>query len=64
MPYSDGYYIRRYAVELKIPYITTLAAAEATCRAIESMREGEIAIRSLEEYYSEHFNELRLEDFR
>ncbi len=64
VPYSDGYYIRRYAVELKIPYITTLAAAEATCRAIESMREGEIAIRSLEEYYSEHFNELRLEDFR
>lgn len=64
VPYSDGYYIRRSAVELKIPYITTLAAAEATCRAIESMREGEIAIRSLEEYYSEHFNELRLEDFR
>ena len=64
VPYSDGYYIRRYAVELKIPYITTLAAAEATCRAIESMKEGEIAIRSLEEYYSEHFNELRLEDFR
>ncbi len=63
VPYSDGFYIRRYAVELKIPYITTLAAAEAACRAIESIKKGEIAIRSLEEYYSEHFNELRLEDF-
>jgi len=63
-PFSDGFYIRRHAVELNIPYITTLAAADAACRAIESVEKGRVSIRNLEEYYTEHFQELRLEDFR
>lgn len=53
IPYTDGYYIRRYAVDLGIPYITTLTAAEAAIKAIESVRKGEISVRSLDDYYSE-----------
>ncbi len=63
VPFTDGFYIRRHAVDLGIPYITTIAAAQAACRAIESVLSGEISIRSLEEYHRGHVHELRLEDF-
>ncbi len=63
-PYSDGYYIRRYAVELKIPYITTVAGAKAACLAIESVRKGKLSIKSLEEYHTTSTKELSLEYFR
>ena len=60
---SDGYYIRRTAVDLDIPYITTIAGAVAAVKAIESMGRKEITIRSLGEYHRDHMLELRLEDF-
>jgi carbamoyl-phosphate synthase large subunit len=60
---SDGYYIRRAAVELDLPYITTIAGAVAAVKAIESMENKEITIRSLGEYHRDHMLELRLEDF-
>ena len=63
MPFTDGFYIRRHAVDLGIPYITTVAAAQAACRAIESVLSGEISIRSINEYHRRHVHELRLEDF-
>ncbi len=63
VPFTDGFYIRRHAVDLGIPYITTIAAAQAACRAIESVLSGEISIRSLDDYYRGHVHELRLEDF-
>ncbi|MFQ5887518.1 MAG: ATP-grasp domain-containing protein, partial [Candidatus Hydrothermarchaeales archaeon] len=63
VPYTDGFYIRRNAVDLNVPYITTIAGAEATTKAIESVKKGEVAIRSLSEYHREHIHELRLEDF-
>ncbi|MEK6978003.1 MAG: carbamoyl-phosphate synthase large subunit, partial [Candidatus Hydrothermarchaeota archaeon] len=63
VPYTDGFYIRRYAVDLNIPYITTITGAEAAVRAIESIKAGEISIRSMDEYHRGHVHELRLEDF-
>ncbi len=36
----DGYMMRRLAVELDIPFLTTLAAAEAAVEAIHRSREG------------------------
>jgi carbamoyl-phosphate synthase large subunit len=63
VPYTDGFYIRRHAVDLGIPYITTITGAEAAVKAIESVLRGEVAIRSLTEYYRGHVHELRLEDF-
>ncbi len=63
IPYTDGFYIRRYAVDLNIPYITTITGAEAALRAIESISKGRVSIRSVDEYHRHHFHELRLEDF-
>ncbi len=63
VPYTDGFYIRRHAVDLGIPYITTVTGAEAAVKAIDSVLRGEVEIRSLEDYYRGHVHELRLEDF-
>ncbi|ADZ10442.1 carbamoyl-phosphate synthase, large subunit [Methanobacterium lacus] len=49
---DDGYYIRRMAIEMGIPYVTTLAGARAVLNAIEHVKEGEIGIKSLNEYHS------------
>jgi carbamoyl-phosphate synthase large subunit len=48
---DDGFYIRRMAVELGIPYVTTLAGARAVLNAIEHVKEGEIGVKSLNEYH-------------
>jgi carbamoyl-phosphate synthase large subunit len=49
---DDGYYIRRMAVELGIPYVTTLAGARAALNAIENVEEGKIGVKSLQEYHN------------
>jgi carbamoyl-phosphate synthase large subunit len=48
---DDGFYIRRMAVELGIPYVTTLAGARAVLNAIEHVKEGDIGVKSLNEYH-------------
>ena len=48
---DDGYYIRRMAIELGIPYVTTLAGARAVLNAIEHVKEGDIGVKSLNEYH-------------
>lgn len=47
---DDGYIIRRLAIELGIPYVTTIAGANAVLKAIEEVRCGEIDVKSLNEY--------------
>jgi len=47
---DDGYIIRRLAVELGVPYVTTISAANATLKAIEEALKGEINVKSLNEY--------------
>ena len=47
---DDGYIIRRLAVELGIPYVTTIAAANAVLKAIEEASNGELTVKSLNEY--------------
>lgn len=51
---DDGYYIRRLAVELGIPYVTTLAGARAVLNAIEHVKEGDIEVKSLNKYHNSH----------
>ena len=48
---DDGYHIRRLAVELGIPYVTTLAGARAVLKAIEKVKDGSIDVKSLNEYH-------------
>ncbi|ROQ90915.1 carbamoyl-phosphate synthase large subunit [Desulfosoma caldarium] len=48
----DDSYIRKTAVKYKIPYITTIAAAEAAARGIEAWRRGHGDVKSLQEYHA------------
>ena len=47
---EDGYIIRRLAIELGIPYVTTLAGARAALNAIEAVKSKDIGVKSLNEY--------------
>jgi carbamoyl-phosphate synthase large subunit len=50
----DDSYIRMMAIQHKIPYVTTVAAARASVDAIEAIREKEIAVCPLQEYYQKN----------
>jgi len=47
----DDSYIRIMAIQHKIPYITTMAAAKASVDAIEAMRNQEIVPKALQDYH-------------
>ena len=47
---KDGHVMRRLAVELVIPFITTIPSAWAAIEAIKSSNEGVIDVKSLNEY--------------
>ena len=48
---SDDSYIRKNAIRLRIPYMTTLAAAFAALKGIEAIRGGLESVYSLQEYH-------------
>ena len=50
---KDGYVIRRLAIELGIPYVTTLAGARAALNAIAAVQNNKISVKSLNEYIEE-----------
>jgi len=50
---SEGYLIRRTAVDFGIPYITTLAGAMAAVRGIEAVKKARMTIKSIQEYHRE-----------
>ena len=50
---DDGYYFRRMAVELGIPYVTTLSGARAALNAIENVEKGKIGVKSLNDYHKD-----------
>ena len=47
----DAYLIRRYAMELDIPYATTIAGARAMVCSIKRLREKSFSYAPLQEYY-------------
>ena len=47
---ADSKSIRRTALEMKIPYFTTIAAAEAAISGIKAVRTGPLNVRSLQDY--------------
>ena len=53
---TEGFLIRRAAVDHNIPYITTISGAYAVVKAIESLRktgiEG-VTVKSIQEYHEE-----------
>ena len=56
-PFLDSYAIRRTAVERGLPYITTLAGAEATAKAVESLlRSKSLTVTALQDYHNQEAN--------
>ncbi|MBU0468800.1 MAG: carbamoyl-phosphate synthase large subunit [Candidatus Omnitrophica bacterium] len=53
----DDSYIRMEAIQRKIPYVTSIAAAQATVYGIEEMIKGKKAPKSLQEYHEELENQ-------
>lgn len=49
----DDSYIRKAAIQYKVPYITTLAAANAAVRGIAAFRLGHGQVRSLQSYHQD-----------
>jgi carbamoyl-phosphate synthase large subunit len=49
----DDSYIRKAAIQYKVPYITTLAAAIAAGRGIEAYRRGHGSVKSLQSYHGD-----------
>ncbi|MFH1645480.1 MAG: carbamoyl-phosphate synthase large subunit, partial [Candidatus Omnitrophota bacterium] len=49
----DDSYIRTKAVQHKIPYITTLAAAKAAVEGIAAVKNTEVEAKSLQDYYKD-----------
>ncbi len=48
----DDSYIRQAAIQHKIPYITTTAAAMATVAGIETVKCGNVEVKSVQEYHN------------
>jgi carbamoyl-phosphate synthase large subunit len=48
---QDGYKIRTSAIELDIPYFTTITGATAAVNAIEKVKERKIEVKSLNDYF-------------
>ena len=46
----DGYMMRRLAVELEIPFLTTVQGAKVTAEAIKRAREGNLDVKDLGSY--------------
>jgi carbamoyl-phosphate synthase large subunit len=49
----DDSYIRTMAVQHKVPYITSMAAAEASVEGIKAIKQHKVLPKSLQDYYKE-----------
>lgn len=50
---TEGYEIRRAAIEYGVPYVTTISGAIAFVKAIEAVKSGKLSVKSLREYHEE-----------
>ncbi|MCK5639206.1 MAG: carbamoyl phosphate synthase large subunit, partial [Gammaproteobacteria bacterium] len=50
---SDDSYIRKAAIEYKLPYITTATAAAATVKGIAARQGKEDIVKSLQDYHAD-----------
>jgi len=50
---EDDSYIRKMAIQYKVPYITTMAAAEASVEGIEAVKKEKVMPMALQDYHKE-----------
>ncbi len=48
---EDSYIIRRSAIEFSLPYYTTIRGATAACMAIKALKENNLSVNALQDYY-------------
>ncbi len=48
---ADSFLIRRTALELRVPFFTTIAGAEAAIEAIAALKASPITVRALQDYH-------------
>lgn len=48
---KDSMYIRRSAIQYKVPYTTTISGAKALIMAVEKLLQNELNIKSIQEYH-------------
>ena len=51
----DEYAIGRTAIKYKIPFITTLSAAEAVVRGLKKCRNNELQVKCLQDYHKVNY---------
>jgi carbamoyl-phosphate synthase large subunit len=49
----DDSYIRQAAIQYKVPYITTTAAARATVAGIETVKRGQAEVKAIQDYHKQ-----------
>jgi carbamoyl-phosphate synthase large subunit len=52
---ADSFPIRRSALECRVPYFTTIAAADVAAKGIARLRQRLLNVRPLQEYHSEGY---------
>lgn len=52
---ADSFSLRRTALNLRIPYYTTVAGARAAVASISAMRSGALEVAPLQSYFSSDF---------
>ena len=50
---TDDSYIRKNAIKMGVPYMTTMAAAKASIAGIKAMQQGSSPVKSLQEFHAE-----------
>ena len=48
---ADSFSIRRTALELRLPFFTTMAGAQAAVEAIAALKDGALEVRALQDYH-------------
>jgi len=56
----DDSYIRMLAIQKKIPYVTSIAAAAASIDGIEAVKTKKTGIKSLQEYHADVFKQKKI----
>jgi carbamoyl-phosphate synthase large subunit len=51
---ADSFSIRRTALEMRLPFCTTMAGAQAAVEGIAALREGRFEVRALQDYHADN----------
>jgi carbamoyl-phosphate synthase large subunit len=61
---ADSFSIRRTALEMRLPFCTTMAGAQAAVEGIAALKDGHLEVRALQDYHSANRHLDNQEDHR